>query len=79
MALMTLGVHRDKAVFSSGYKFHAATAPANCQCRRWVAGSTDRRNTGIKSLRRGFKLQGLSWPFVELTRYFVEMSLRVHR
>jgi hypothetical protein len=27
-----------------------------------------RRNTGVKSLCRGFKLQGLTWPFVELTR-----------
>jgi hypothetical protein len=30
-------------------------------------GSTGRRNTGVKSLCWGFKLQGLSWPFVELT------------
>src|SRR5271169_2255130 len=44
-----------------------------------TAGSTGRCNTGVKSLCWGFKLQGLSWPFVELTRHFVEMSLRVHR
>src|SRR5436190_22015115 len=43
------------------------------------AGSTDRRNTGVESLCWGLKLQGLPWPFVELTRYFVQMSLRVHR
>ena len=42
-------------------------------------GSTDRRNTGVKSLCWGFKLQGLTWPFVELTRHFVQMGLRVHR
>jgi hypothetical protein len=28
------------------------------------AGSTGRRNTGVKSLCWGFKLQGLTWPFV---------------
>ena len=28
------------------------------------AGSTGRRNTGVKSLRRGFKLQCLTWSFV---------------
>ena len=44
-----------------------------------VAGSTDRRNTGVKSLCWGLKLQGLTWSFVELTRYLVQMSLRVHR
>jgi hypothetical protein len=42
-------------------------------------GSTDRRNTGVKSLRWGFKLQGLAWSFVELTRHFVQIDLRVHR
>ena len=29
-----------------------------------VAGSTGRRNTGVKSLCWGFKLQGLTWSFV---------------
>ena len=48
-------------------------------CPSWAAGSTDRRNTGVKSLCWGFKLQGLTWPFVELTRHFVQMGLRVHR
>src|SRR6476660_8308449 len=43
------------------------------------AGSTGRRNTGVKSLRRGFKLQGLTWSFVELTSHFVQMGLRMHR
>src|SRR5260370_36627810 len=43
------------------------------------AGSTGRRNTGVKSLRWGFKLQGLTWSFVELTRDLVQISLRVHR
>src|SRR5438034_6548036 len=43
------------------------------------AGSTGRRNTGVKSLCWGFKLQGLTWPFVELPRHFVQIGLRVHR
>ncbi len=29
-----------------------------------AAGSTGRRNTGVKSLCWGFKLQGLTWSFV---------------
>src|SRR6266481_6601787 len=36
-------------------------------CPKLTAGSTGRRNTGIKSLCRGFKLQGLTWSFIELT------------
>src|SRR6476659_9291429 len=43
------------------------------------AGSTGRRNTGIKSLCWGFKLQGLTWSFVELTSHFVQIGLRMHR
>jgi hypothetical protein len=27
----------------------------------------------------GFKLQGLSWSFVELTSHFVQIGLRMHR
>jgi len=33
----------------------------------------------LKSLCWGFKLQGLTWPFVELTRHFIQIGLRVHR
>src|SRR6476620_5209814 len=44
-----------------------------------TAGSTGRRNTGIKSLCWGFKLQGLTWSFVELTSHFVQIGLRMHR
>src|SRR5712691_6328844 len=43
------------------------------------AGSTGRRNTGVKSLCWGFKLQGLTWSFVELTSHFVQIGLRVQR
>ena len=32
--------------------------------RFWGAGSTGRRNTGVKSLRWGFKLQGLTGSFI---------------
>ena len=39
-----------------------------------VAGSTGRRNTGVKSLCWGFKLHGLTWPFVELTSHSVQMG-----
>src|SRR5258708_38177291 len=44
-----------------------------------LAGSTGRRNTGVKFLCRGFKSQGLAWPLIELAGHFVEMGLRVHR
>src|SRR6266436_6778162 len=43
------------------------------------AGSTGRRNTGVKSLCWGFELQGLTWSFVQLTSHFVQMGLRMHR
>ena len=48
-------------------------------CPAKVAGSTGRCNTGVKSLRWSFECQSLTWPFVELTSDFVEMSLRIHR
>ena len=38
------------------------------------AGSTGRRNTGVKSLCWGFKLQGLTWSFVEQTRQTKELA-----
>src|ERR1700753_1374280 len=47
--------------------------------RSTPAGLTGRRNTGVKSLCWGFKLQGLTWSFVELTSHFVQMGLRMHR
>jgi hypothetical protein len=36
--------------------------------RYWSAGSTDRRTTGIKTLRRGFKLQGSRSHFASRLR-----------
>src|ERR1039458_7155935 len=51
--------------------------PAFVRC--CSAASTDRRNTGVKSLCWGFKLQGLAWSLVELTCHFVQIGLRVCR
>src|SRR5258707_2712100 len=48
-------------------------------CPLRPAGSTGRCNTGVKSLCGGFESQGLTWPFVELTRYFVQRSRPVAR
>ena len=45
--------------------------------RLFAVGSTSRCNTGVKSLRWGFECQSLTWPFVELTSYFVQISLRM--
>ena len=53
--------------------------PSFAHVRFHTGGSTGRRDTGVKSLCGGFKLQGLTWPFVELTRHFVQIGLRVHR
>jgi hypothetical protein len=55
----------------------SAKCSGNVCCRG--ASSTGRCNTGVKSLCWRLELQGLPWPFVELTRHFVQMSLRVHR
>jgi hypothetical protein len=47
--------------------------------RYWVVVSTGRRNTCNKSFRWDFKSQGLTWPFVELTRHLVLVGLLVDR
>ena len=44
-----------------------------------IVGSDGRCNTGIESRCWGFKSQCLTWPFIELTRHFIQMGLRVHR
>src|SRR3974390_2419697 len=49
------------------------------ECPVYPAGSTDRRNTCVKSLCWGFKPQGLARPLVELACHFVQVSLRVDR
>src|SRR3974390_1488107 len=48
-------------------------------CPLYPAGSTDRRNTCVKSLCWGFKPQGLTRPLVELACHSVQVSLRVDR
>src|SRR5450759_3679683 len=58
-----------------GHETDMPTALRNVRSQR--AGSTGRRNTGVKSLCWGFKLQGLTRPFVELTSHFVQIGLRV--
>jgi hypothetical protein len=58
-------------------KCEVATEHGNVRCLG--AGSTGRRNTGVKSLCGGFKLQGLTWSFIELTSHFVQIGLRMHR
>jgi hypothetical protein len=59
----------------------ALSGHSNCArvCPLLDAGSTGRCNTGVKSLCRGFELQGLPRPFIELTRHLIQISLRVHR
>ncbi len=49
------------------------------ECPLSGAASTGRCNTCVKSFRRRFKFQRLTWPLVEPTRYFVQLSLRVYR
>src|ERR1700733_14983658 len=44
-----------------------------------TAGSTDRRNTGVKSICRGLERQGLARPPIELAGYPVQMCLGVDR
>src|SRR3974390_3323873 len=63
----------------SALKANAGVRGRARSCPFLIATSAGRCNTGVKSLCRGFELQGLAWPFVELTRHFVEMGLRVHR
>src|ERR1700719_3206055 len=58
---------------STGMNSSASRSAAECLFR--AAGSTGRRNTGVKSLRWGFKLQGLTGSFVELTSHFVQIGL----
>src|SRR5664280_1869573 len=70
---------RMRKFFLQQYRHIADNTIETAFVRYWGAASTDRRNTSVKSLCWGFKLQGLAWSLVELTRYFVEMSLRVHR
>src|ERR1017187_6471619 len=81
----TGGIYRDARSYSAppmsllGHKRPSHSAPMPANVRYAPASSTGRCNTGVKSLRWGFKLQGLTWSFIELTRHFVQIGLRVHR
>jgi hypothetical protein len=50
------------------YVFRFALELGHCSmqsaCLKCAAGSTGRRNTGVKSFGWGFECQGLTWPFV---------------
>src|SRR5450759_3198835 len=70
---------RRSAMSASGPKRTNHRGPKSTFVRCYPAGSTGRCNTGVKSLCRGFELQGLTWSFIELTRHFVQIGLRVHR
>jgi hypothetical protein len=48
-------------------------------CPLCAAGSTDRRNTGVKSICWCLERQGLAGPSVELAGHFVQMCLGVDR
>src|ERR1035437_2175458 len=60
-------------------KSPAIYTPAGRLPHLLAAASTGRRNTAVKPLCWGFELQGLTWSFIELTRHFVQIGLRVHR
>ena len=45
------------------------------ECSLYTTNSTGRCNTDVKPLYWGFESQGHSGPFIELTRYFVQMGL----
>src|SRR5665811_1563414 len=69
----------DNCFFELSLRWLAGCVYRGDECPLRVAGSTGRCNTGVKSLRWGFKLQGLTWSFIELTRHLIQISLRVHR
>jgi hypothetical protein len=61
---VTLTVGQNEAVLLGGFLGRRDDASPIHQCPLCAAGSTGRRNTGVKSLCWGFKLQGLTWSFV---------------
>src|SRR5262249_1499481 len=77
-----MNCHRIFPPLSIAYAAPFGLARGTLPPSQWpllAAGSTGRRNTGVKFLCRGFKSQGLAWPLIELAGHFVEMGLRVHR
>src|SRR5258705_4449710 len=41
--------------------------------------NSDQGLSAMETICWGFKLQGLTWSFIELTSHFVQIGLRVHR
>jgi hypothetical protein len=54
----------DRVTFSTTSASNTALGRCRLNVRITPVGSTGRRNTGVKSLCWGFKLQGLTWSFV---------------
>ena len=66
------------AAFAHSRLWHKADMPgASVDVRFRGAGSSGRRNTGVKSLL-GFRIPR-SWPLVELACHLVQIGLRIHR
>jgi hypothetical protein len=65
LPLPTMSSKGDAAAIAHSRFWHFSDMTGRADdVRSWRAGSTGRRNTGIKSLCWRFKLQGLTWPFV---------------
>jgi hypothetical protein len=59
----------------SAYGYKRTFRPLSHYVRFTPVASTGRRNTGVKSFGGRFKPQRFSWPFVQLTRHLIQMSL----
>src|ERR1035437_2498727 len=79
IATMIFGICMLQRALALSTPNAASKAALGARCPLLAASSTGRCNTGVKSLRWGFKLQGLTWSFIELTRHLIQISLRVHR
>jgi len=55
---------RDVRVGDVRFNAHYGLKSDIAACPKSAAGSTGRRNTGVKSLGWGFECHGLTWPFV---------------
>ena len=60
-------VHHGKnrpSMAEMGHSRRSGGQQGFAECPLCLAGSTGRRNTGVKSLGWGFECQGLTWPFI---------------
>ena len=66
MSALPRSLHTQIAALAHGRLWHEARSAemSATHVRFRGVGSTGRRNTGVKSLCWGFKLQGLTWSFV---------------